>query len=302
VNPSSDKISEPLISQKRPVKLSFQACLMERSKTEQPKEADDDLKPTPESLIRRALCEGCFESVTEGQLARRGGRRLCASCAALADKAKLAGERSGSGLPPAAGETRSIHAAPTAHAGIRAWIASCCANRYWLPRVPFLILFSYILARHLGDPGYQSIFKPLNLGIHELGHYVFMPLGKFLEIAGGTILQCLVPVAAMGMFLRQRDLFAIAVSLGWLGTSFFDVAIYAGDARAMGLPLVSPGGGHVIHDWNYLLGRLGILESDKFIARGFQVAATCSMAICLAAGIWLLWLMARSPKTTGCTE
>jgi hypothetical protein len=293
---------ETLTPRKGPVKQSFQACLMETPRTRQPEQADADPKETSESLIRRALCEGCYESVPEGLLARCGGRLLCTGCAALADKPRVQPDHGRSGPAAAAEATRSGKTTTPGPAGLRGWIASCCANRSWLPRAPFIILLAYILVRHLGDPGYQSIFKPLNLGVHELGHYVLMPLGKFLEMAGGTILQCLVPVAAMAVFLKQRDLFATTVGLGWLGTNFFDVATYAGDARSMGLPLVSPGGGYVIHDWNYLLGRLGMLEWDKTIATGLRVGATCSMAIGLAAGIWLLWLMARSPRTTTCTE
>ncbi len=285
-----------------PVKQSLQACLTEPRRPQQARKTDDEPKDSREDLIRRALCEGCYESVPEGLLTRCGERLLCSGCATLAEKAKGAAGKS-TPLPASrVGEARPVDGAPTAPAGVRSWIASSCANRSWLPRAPFLVLFAYILACHLGDPAYQGIFKPLNLGIHELGHYVFMPLGRFLEIAGGTILQCLVPVAAMAMFSRQGDLFAIAVSLGWLGTNFFDVAIYAGDARAMGLPLVSPGGGQVIHDWNFLLSRLGMLPWDKTIATGLRVCGTCSLAICLAAGAWLLWLMARSRKTTGCAE
>jgi hypothetical protein len=144
------------------------------------------------------------------------------------------------------------------------------------------------------DPEFQDVFKGLNLGIHEFGHMVFGPLGEFMAIAGGTILQCAAPVAGMGIFYRQRDFFAIAIAFGWLGTNFFDVAVYARDARAQILPLVSPGGGEVIHDWAYLLERLGVLQHDAVVASGFRAAGTISLLICLVFGGWLVGKMMRS--------
>lgn len=44
----------------------------------------------------------------------------------------------------------------------------------------------------------------LNLGIHELGHMLFRPAGEFLCIAGGTILQLLIPIISVFMFVRQQ--------------------------------------------------------------------------------------------------
>jgi len=169
----------------------------------------------------------------------------------------------------------------------------CQEKRWWGWRLPFLLFFAYILVRHLASPDYQSIFKGLNLGIHELGHFVFGFLGEFMGVAGGTLLQCLVPIGSMAMFLRQRDFFAIAVCFGWLSTNLFDVATYAGDARAMELPLVSPGVGDVIHDWNYLLGQTGLLKADQTIAFLFRAGGVLTMLVCLIAGGWLLWKMAR---------
>jgi hypothetical protein len=176
-------------------------------------------------------------------------------------------------------------------------------KRWWGWRLPFLLFFTYILVRHLGSPDYQSIFKGLNLGIHELGHFVFGLLGEFMGVVGGTFLQCLVPIGSMAMFLRQRDFFAIAVCFGWLSTNLFDVATYAGDARTMELPLVSPGAWDVIHDWNYLLGRMGLLKADQTIAFLFRAGGVLTMLVCLAAGGWLLWKMARpSPGGSGSVE
>ncbi|MBN2541438.1 hypothetical protein JXI42_01075 [bacterium] len=170
--------------------------------------------------------------------------------------------------------------------------------RSWVKgRLPYirLLLWVYLLyagIRHISNPLYGSWFDPLNLGIHELGHFVFMPFGKFLEIAGGSILQCLVPIISIFMFYKQKDYFAISVSFGWFSTNLFDVATYIGDARDMELPLVSPFGvEHVIHDWNYLLRKMGIITLDDTIATLVRILGAASMLLCLALGGWLIWLM-----------
>ena len=168
-----------------------------------------------------------------------------------------------------------------------------CRGRSWVPRAPLLLGFLWIFVRHLGNPTHQSLFNPLNLGIHELGHLVFGPFGRFPGLLGGSLAQCLAPAASAVMFLVAGDFFAIAVCCGWLSTNLFDVATYAGDARAMTLQLVTPFGGHPIHDWNYLLARLGLLEWDLSLALLLRSAATASMGLCLVGGGWLLWQMFR---------
>ncbi len=160
----------------------------------------------------------------------------------------------------------------------------------------WLFLF-YIFLRHLGDPIYQSIFKPLNLGIHELGHLIFSPLGHFLMVAGGTIAQLLVPSISFFMFYRQKDYFAFTVSFCWMGTNLFSVAEYMADARRMALPLVTPfGGEEIIHDWNYLLGKLGLLNSDTVLGGFVRLLAILNMVIGLFFGAWLLLKMFKKKR------
>ena len=169
-----------------------------------------------------------------------------------------------------------------------------CAGRVPYARALLLVYFLYIGVRHIASTSYNSLFKMLNLGIHELGHFVFAFFGEFLQIAGGTILQCLVPIISMFMFYRQRDFFAIAIAFGWLSTNLFDAATYMADARDMMLPLVSPFGGEdIVHDWNYLLSALGLLEWDTRLAFLLRVAAVVSMLICLIFGGWLIGNMVK---------
>ncbi len=180
--------------------------------------------------------------------------------------------------------------------GIVETAAAWAEGRNGWVRLPLLLWFVWILRGHLIDPEYQSLFGGLDLAIHEAGHLVFGFLGEFMGVAGGTILQLAAPLITAEIFRRQRDWFAIAVAGCWLSVNLFDVARYAGDARAQELPLVSPITGDPIHDWNFMLGSLGLLKHDTAIAGGIRALAILTMLAGLAAGGWLVWRMLRPRK------
>lgn len=168
-------------------------------------------------------------------------------------------------------------------------------GKVWWYRSPLLIPVAWIFYRHLTDWQYGSIFAGINLAIHEGGHLLFMWFGNdFLTVAGGTILQCVCPIVTGIMFYKQRDFFAIAVACFWLGTNFAHIAPYAADARAQLLPLVSPFQGAPGHDWNYLLGTLGLLGQDRVIGGAFQVAGVLTMGAGFLGGLWVLRVMAMA--------
>jgi len=104
----------------------------------------------------------------------------------------------------------------------------------------------------------------VNLVFHEAGHVIFGLGGEFIGILGGSLMQVLIPVVCGVALLQRGDSFGVALCGLWTGQSMVNVAIYVGDARQLALPLL--GGEHVIHDWNYLLGKLGLLEWDRFLA------------------------------------
>ncbi|MCK5832154.1 hypothetical protein KAH81_00630 [bacterium] len=141
---------------------------------------------------------------------------------------------------------------------------------------------------------FNSIFKGLNLGIHELGHYLFLPFGHFLHMAGGTITQLAAPIVSVFLFYRQRDYFAIAVCFGWLSTNFYDIGVYVADARAQELPLVTPFGGEAMHDWFYLLNKLNLLSWDIGLGKLNRFLGSVSMLICLIYGGWLVYWMIKT--------
>src|SRR5688500_16591491 len=164
-------------------------------------------------------------------------------------------------------------------------------GRPWLARALLLFICAWIFWRHLQDPLYGGISKGLNLAIHEIGHVLFGFLGEFIGIAGGTILQLAAPIIAGWLFYRQRDFFAIGIALCWLGTNFYDVAVYAADARAGDLPLVSIGGGDPMHDWFVMLAETNLLNHDQLIGSIFRLLGALSFLAGIGFGIWLIQQM-----------
>jgi len=176
-------------------------------------------------------------------------------------------------------------------------IQDWCEERNGYIRIPFILFFIYIGIKYLEDPGYYGILGPLNLGVHEFGHLIFSFFGLTWNILGGTIVQLLAPFYGMVNFYKQEDYFSVALCFGWLASNLYYVAHYCADASSMSLPLVSPFGGHVYHDWNYLLSRMGFLSFDKQIASGISFFGFVSMAICIFWGsLFIYWMIYKPNK------
>ncbi|MDA0312129.1 MAG: hypothetical protein O2992_08435 [Gemmatimonadetes bacterium] len=151
-------------------------------------------------------------------------------------------EKPGSQTPPSA--TQGPVTPASGFGAVRPWVTARVAGQKWFFRAPLLLILAWILKQHLADPMYSSIFSGLNLGFHEADHAAFVWFGnRFLSIAGGTIFELGIPAAA-GIYLlfKQRDPFGAAVCVFWLGTALVGAGIYAADATAKVLPLVSPFG------------------------------------------------------------
>jgi hypothetical protein len=111
---------------------------------------------------------------------------------------------------------------------------------------------------------YRSLDR-VDLIAHEAGHLLFSYLGLFISVMGGTIGQLFVPAAFTIYFITRREFYSSTVTLFWVGQNFLNMVNYIKDARAMALPLVTVGGGDAVHDWHYMLSRLGLLRWDQAI-------------------------------------
>jgi hypothetical protein len=123
-----------------------------------------------------------------------------------------------------------------------------------------------------------------NLVFHEAGHMIFSPLGQFMTVLGGSLMQVLIPVVAAIAFVKQRQPFGAAICVWWAGQNLVDLAPYIADARALQLVLLGGKTGAEVegHDWEFILTRLRLLHRDQAIGRAAHMLGMVIMAGALA--------------------
>jgi hypothetical protein len=166
-------------------------------------------------------------------------------------------------------------------------------GKRWQWRLPLLAWLGLTGWRHLADPDYASIFSGIIFGSHELGHLLFAFMGEVMTVAGGSLMQLLVPLGAAAALLHCRDYFGVAAAGCWLSFSLSNLAVYIGDAVAQELPLVSMSPDGAEHDWYWLLDRFGVLGYDLRIAAQVRHLSAAVLLASLALGAWLCHRMAR---------
>lgn len=179
-------------------------------------------------------------------------------------------------------------------------------GKWWWWRLPILIWFGVMLIQNWHNTWFaanrtSNPFSAFDLGIHELGHILFLPFGTFLHIAGGSLFQCIFPIIGIFAFWQIRWYFASIMCLPWLGLNLFDVGMYAGDAISRLLPLSAGFAGLTdqgndkaydqAHDWYQILSRLHHLNWDHRIEHILRVAATFVTILGLVLGSLLLAYM-----------
>lgn len=148
------------------------------------------------------------------------------------------------------------------------------------PRSPVKTIIAAVFTVYFWWCAYRpenAVFTHLiNTPIHEAGHVLFRLFGEFIGIAGGSLLQILVPIVFFGYFVYHRKPFSAAIVLFWVGNNFLDVYVYADDAQVMQLPLLSglTGAEGGFHDWNYLLSETNLLDKTYLIAKILRFTGT----------------------------
>ncbi len=145
-------------------------------------------------------------------------------------------------------------------------------RREWLRQYGFgllLLPFCAYFAQGTGDYDATGVIgllvHSLNLLPHEAGHFFFRFFGEFMMIAGGSLLQLILPSIVAWSCYRHDQRIGTQLSLFWLGQNFVDVSIYAADAQDRALPLLG-GLGPESHDWYNLLSMTGMLEHTPLVA------------------------------------
>lgn len=118
------------------------------------------------------------------------------------------------------------------------------AEGFWLLTVPEMVITGF------------------TFWVHEAGHVYWRWGGEFLMFLGGTLNEIAFSLGPAAYCFMRKLPRTGAIFLLWCGYNCFDISPYIADARAQALPVVGDG----LHDWHYLLGRLGMLEFDRLIA------------------------------------
>lgn len=153
-----------------------------------------------------------------------------------------------------------------------------------IPLILFFGLYLYDLGQAVEMPHLVDNFF---MQIHAAGHALFRVFGLTAAVAGGTFLQLFVPFALGYYFIWRRKPQGVALCMFFFFEQFLPVARYMADAQAQQLPWISIGRyDAVIHDWNYLFTKLGILSYDVVIADVVRLIGYLGM---IGVTFWFLW-------------
>lgn len=128
-------------------------------------------------------------------------------------------------------------------------------------------------------PNNLIILDYANIIIHECGHFLIQFFQififgdsqtiKFIAVAGGTGAQMLAPIFVTIYFLFKKAWYSAFFGIFWLGDNLIMNSSYIADARCLCLPSLWSMFGieGATHDWNYMLGKMGLLEHDILISK-----------------------------------
>ncbi len=123
---------------------------------------------------------------------------------------------------------------------------------------------------------------------HELGHFLFQPLGETMWFLGGSLLEFLLPASLFTWFLlcgcpRLASIFLFLVS-----QSMFYISRYMSTARARETLLyLSTEQDPEMHDWYRVFKNWGVLEQNESIAAIMFYGAVAMLMLSLAAMVFL---------------
>jgi hypothetical protein len=119
--------------------------------------------------------------------------------------------------------------------------------------------------------------------VHEAGHGLcyILPCPEFLTMANGTLFQLLFPGLIGYYYYKKGNRFAAFIALFFVGFSLHYTAWYISTAHE---GLILPAhksflGVDAIHDFNYMLSKMGLLAYESLIAGSTRLVAYLIMLI-----------------------
>lgn len=104
--------------------------------------------------------------------------------------------------------------------------------------LPFCVVFALEGGGFWLGEALWTVVHAFDLIIHEAGHFFFRFFGRFMMIAGGSLLQLLLPALFVFQGAYWSNKLGTQLALLLLGQNFVDVSVYAADAQARALPLI----------------------------------------------------------------
>ncbi len=190
-------------------------------------------------------------------------------------------------------------------------------HKTWYWYVPAWLFGLYIFVNLLHfDPNTQPTFPILvaqsfDFLLHELAHIATGFLPALLTASAGSISELLLGLFLVYMAFRSRTYFLVLICTLWFMLTCQGAGIYMADAVPERLQLVSLGGAlsgtdKVVHDWNFVFGKLHLLGASAFIGNTVRIVGVVAGLAALGFTVWLMYRMAavatEEPKPAIITE
>ncbi|MFZ1323998.1 MAG: hypothetical protein WAQ57_02445 [Candidatus Saccharimonadales bacterium] len=183
---------------------------------------------------------------------------------------------------------------------LKAQIDTYVQNKTWYWYVPVWLfgwyLFINLLSFDLGGdmPFIISIAYGANFILHEAAHLATAFLPDILVSAAGSAAELLLGMLLIIIGIRGKTYFASLFGFLWFMLATQSVADYIADARTQALPLVSFGGGDPMHDWNFILGELGLLGQEAMLAAILRAVGIAVGLFGLVFSGWIIYKIAAA--------
>lgn len=152
----------------------------------------------------------------------------------------------------------------------------------------FVYLPNYLTHEMLGHNFVGGIFYRIFYSSHR-------ELGAWIATLAGNGIETLLPLTLVFVTLRlQGGRWILPPLLYWLSTTFYGAGIYAQDARACSMALTSSdmitnyAPGEICGDWNHILGPIGLLSYDQWIAYTFLFIGSLLFVLAVYSA-WYYW-------------